>query len=177
VSFLKDGREFSSARLATVQQGPALLTALSLDRRGGDWHIHLDKPADGLFELADLRWRFSVEAKDATAKQLSDNTYELAAGDRRVVIHTTGGTFADMPVTWRTGSDGDTAYVDAVCYHGDKRPFNFHDIPGTKLAAAIELLRRDQSPTDAALAIEPVDKNAIQATWGKLTLKAPMSVR
>lgn len=177
VNLIKDGREFSSGHLSTVQQGPTLLTALSLDRRGGDWHIHLDKPQDGIFELTDLRWRFSVQGRGATAKRLSENTFELAAGDRRVVIHAADGSFAGQPVTWQAGVEGDTARIDAVCYHGEKRPFNFREIPGAKLAAAVELIRRDQSAREESVTIKPLGNNNIQATWDQLTLKAPMSVR
>ena len=178
VNLLKDGREFSSGRLTTRQQGPTLLTALSLDRRGGDWYIHIDRSKDGNFEFADLRLRFSVQGQGATAKKVDENTYELAAGSRRIVIHTTGGnTFADQTITWECGVDGGLAFVDAVCYHGDKRPFNFHKIPGIQLAAGIELLKHDEPASEAKLIVKPVDKNENQFTWGDLTLKAPRTVR
>lgn len=181
VRLLKDGKDFSSGHLTTVQEGPALLTVLSAHANRGDWHISLDRPKDATFRLGELCWRFQVQGKDAAARAVGAGRYEVVCGRRRVVIHTADGEFDGQPVTWESGTEKaeneTVAWVQAVCRRGPKRDVNFRKLGAVRLAAGVELLACDQQPGDEALKIAPADKDAVQATWGKLTVTAPMTVR
>jgi len=181
VRLLKEGKDFSSGHLTTAQRGAALLTVLSAHGNRGDWHISLDRPKDAVFRIAELRWRFQVQGRGAAVKALGAGRYELACGPRRIVLRAADGLFDGAPVTWQSGTEqaGDetVAWVDAVCYRGQAREFNFRALGPIRLAAAAELLTADQKPTDETLNVAPADKDAVRATWGRLTVTAPMTVK
>src|SRR5438045_2860645 len=61
VRVLKAGQDFSSALLYTQQRGQRLLCGMGLATDQGDGHCTLDKPADGIFPLEDLRLRISLQ--------------------------------------------------------------------------------------------------------------------
>ena len=181
VRLLKDGKDFSSGHLMTVQAGPALLTVLSAHGSRGDWHISLDRPKDAIFPIAELCWRFQVQGKDAAVRTLAPGRYELACGDRRVAVHVADGVFDGAEASWESGTekeDGETvAWVQAVCYRGPRRGFDFRKLGAIRLAAGVELLARDQKPSEEMVKVSPADKKAVQATWGRLTVTAPMTAR
>lgn len=139
--FLHDGRDFASMGVRIGQRGPrALATAFALAGQG-DWHPGLDRPKDGTFHADDFRWRFELRGKGVGVETLADGRFALKAGERRMVVHALPGRFAGEDVVWETGRDADAAFVDAVCYRGPRKSFDFRKPPQTLLAAGVELLR------------------------------------
>jgi hypothetical protein len=144
--FLHDGRDFVSMAVATAQQGGRALSVFYPLKNHGDWHPSIDRPKDGTFEAADLRVRYELRAKGAAAEALGGGRFSLAAGARRAVVHTLPGKFDGRPVEWQQGKEGDAVFVDAVCYRGEKKSFDFRSGPAVLLAAAVELLAPGASP-------------------------------
>lgn len=165
IRFLHDGKDFASMGLATAQTGPRALSVVYPLKRRGDWHPSLDRPADGAFAADDFRLRYEVRGRDAAARALADRRFELAAADRRVVVHVVPGRFDGRDVTWTLGRDADRVFLDAVCYHGETRRFDFRRGPETVLAAAAELLRPDEPPTATGPTLAQTPSGTVKATW------------
>jgi len=176
--FLHDDRDFASAFVRSAQAGPRVLSAISLLWDCGDFHMHLDRPADGLFEAGDFRVRYELGGQGVAAKALGDGRFDLSAGARRAVIHTVPGRFGPNEVRWTIGNDQNRAWVDGLCYSGPRQRFDFRALGEVVIAAALELLGSDESPS-AAPAVQPVDDGTYRVTWpvaGGLSLAVPTRV-
>jgi hypothetical protein len=148
IRFFHDGRDFASMAVRTSQQQMRALVLVHALRNAGDWHPTLDRPRDGIFLAEDLRLRFELRGKGVRVESMGEHRFALVAGERRAVIHPLPGRFADADVAWVPGSDQDCAFVDAVCYHGAKREFDFRSPPQMELGGGIELLLRDEPITE-----------------------------
>ena len=138
--FLKDGQDFASVYLRNLQHGPRILSAVNLLSDRGDFHLSLDRPADGLFTGSDLRLRYELTGAGVSARQISAAVYALAAGSRHAVIHTAAGRFASQDVVWQLGEDEGRVFLDAICYSGPEQRFDLTQIGPVLLAAGLELL-------------------------------------
>ena len=74
-NFLKNGREFSSMGLRTAQKKNIALTAFHPLTDRGDYHIHLDHPADQTFHAAELVLRYKLVSDNAEVCVLSDAVF------------------------------------------------------------------------------------------------------
>jgi len=163
--FLHDGRDFASMAVATAQQGGRALSVFYPLKNHGDWHPALDRPKDGTFEAADLRVRYELRAKGAAAEAIGGGRFSLAAGARRAVVHTLPGKFDGRPVEWQQGREGDAVFVDAICYRGEKKSFDFRSGPAVLLAAAVELLAPGDSPAAQSPSLSDLPPSAATAAW------------
>jgi hypothetical protein len=164
--FLHDGKDFSSMAVATAQAGGRALAAFYPLKNHGDWHPSLDRPKDGVFQAADLRVRCELTGKGATVEALGGGQFALAAGGRRAIVHTVAGRFDGRPVEWQPGKDAGAVFVDAVCYRGEKKGFDFNKGPQVVLAAAVELLKSGESPAGQPPALTLTDaKPGVAAAW------------
>ena len=171
--FLRDGKDFASVCAHNAQNGPRVLSAVSLLMDCGNWHLHQDKRDNQTFDAQDFRLRYQLQCPGAQARQLGENLYELSAGDRRAVIHTTPSHFGPFQVTWQLGQEDDTVYLEGICYSGPSRAFDFRSMEDVAVTAGLELLSNDQSPSG------PVESAAVdgklQAAWPtNLSLQAPL---
>ena len=163
--FLHDGRDFASMAVATAQQGGRALSVFYPLKNHGDWHPTLDRPKDGTFEAADLRVRYELRAKGAAAETLGGGRFALAAGAYRAVVHTLPGNFDGRPVEWQQGREGDAVFIDAVCYRGEKKAFDFRSGPAVLLAAAVEVLKSGDSPAAQPPSLSDSPPGAATAAW------------
>jgi len=163
--FLHDGKDFSSMAVATAQAGGRALSAFYPLKGRGDWHPSLDRPKDGIFQAADLRVRYELTAKGATAEALGGGRFAFAAGGRRAVVHTVSGRFNGRPVEWLLGKEGDAVFVDGICYRGEKKAFDFKNGPQVVLAAAVELLKSGEPPAAQPPALTDEKPGAVAAAW------------
>jgi hypothetical protein len=126
--FLHDGRDFASMGVRTAQDHSRALSTFFPIQNSGSWHPSLDRPEAGIFRAKDLRVRCELRGEDVTAKSLGEGRFELAAGKRRVILHTATGRFAERDVSWKIGRDKDRVFLDGVCYTGPDRNFDFRDL-------------------------------------------------
>ena len=163
--FLHDGRDFASAYVRNAQQGPRVLSVVSLLTNKGDFHDHLDRPADGVFEAEDFRLRYELIGMGVTGKPVGADRFELAAGSRRAVIHTLPGHFGPHQLAWELGRDEGQAYLDGICYYGPRRRFDFTEFGDLMIAAGLELLEADQLPAEASLKAGEPREDIYEVTW------------
>jgi hypothetical protein len=168
--FLKDGQDFASAYVTNTQAGQRILSAFSLLTHKGDWHDHIDRPAeDGVFTAEDMRVRFALTGVGAKSSGLGAGRVALIAGDYRAVIHTTGGRFGPHTIHWEFGQDegeGQTcAFVDGICYQGRERVFRFSELGDVVAATGVELLRVGQEPSASRIQTASYGPDAVKVTW------------
>jgi len=149
VRFLHDGRDFASMGVRTVQSGPRLLFAIQSLTNRGDFHISLDRPADGIVRASDLRLRLELHGNGVMSDEPGEGRFAFSAGQHSIVIHTRAAEFAGQPVEWMLGRKEHMVYLDARCYEGPRRAFDFSSRLAVQLAAGLELLRADQPATEA----------------------------
>jgi hypothetical protein len=158
--FLHDGRDFASMGVRTTQENSRALSSFHPVENAGSWHPSLDRPVDGIFRATDLRIRYELRGKKVSVTGLGEGRFELAAGQRRVILHTSGGKFAELDVVWQTGREKDRVFVDGVCYSGLVREFDFRQFR-TEIAVGLELLSEDFPPSTA----QPEFDQRMSPTW------------
>lgn len=171
--FLKDGRDFASAFLRNAQNGPRVLSLLSILTNQGDVYA-FDRPADGLFAASDFRVRFELSGRGVEAAQLSDALYELRAGDRRALIHALPGCFGEHLLRWELGHSEGAVFVEGVCYHGEEQKFDLSRLEQVVIAAGLELLEVNVAPSEVPQLEREAGK--LRCCWPRhhLELQAPI---
>jgi len=139
VRFFHDGNDFSSMGLRTSQDRNRVLCALHSLQRRGDWHRTLDRPADGVFKAKDLRLRLELNGTGVSAHKLPDGKFALRAGNHEMIIYPVESEFAGKAVDWVVKNQKGTAAIEAVCYSGESKDFNFSKPLDVKVAVGIEL--------------------------------------
>lgn len=165
VRFLHDGRDFASMGVSTAQSGGRCLVLVYPLRNQGDWHPGLDRPANGIFQASDFRLRVELTGSGVAVEQLGPGRWALRAGEYRAIVHTLPGRFAGQDIAWKSGSNSQQAFVDAICYQGPSRPFDFHELPEVVLATGVEILLIGQSQTDPAPRLIETKPRTIEAVW------------
>ena len=170
--FLKNSVDFSSGIVTHEQDGPRVLSLLTLAANLGDYHFRLNKPERSVYEAGDIRLRWSLRGAGGSVKQDANGRFILTAGDYRAVIHPARSIFAGQPVRWETGKDEatNTVFVDAVCYSGPTRSFDMIDIgPETYVAAGLELLSAVETVTPSAPETHATDET-VRIHWRNLSV-------
>ncbi len=149
--FLHDEKDFASMGIRSVQNGSAVLSSIHSLSNRGDWHRSLDRTADGFFSATDLRLRYELRGVGVSGEDLGHRRFALIAGEHKVVIHTLPGSFVGQKVVWQMGQGEDFVFVDAVCYRGTERDFDFGNPIEIQLAAGVELLSKDDPTSESPL--------------------------
>lgn len=139
IRFLHDGSDFSSMGLRTSQDRNRVLCAFHSLQRRGDWHRTLDRPADGVFQAKDLRLRLELNGTGVSAHKLADGKFALRAGNHEMIVYPAESDFAGKAVDWVVKNEPGTAAIEAVCYSGESKDFNFSKPLDVKVAVGIEL--------------------------------------
>lgn len=168
--FLRDGQDFATAAIHSVQHGARVLGAIGLYTDRGDYHLHLDRPAAGRFASAELRLRFELRGIGVQGRQLAPELYELAAGERRALIHAPAGSFGGRPVRWELTQLADGIAVDAICATVDDGVFDPAST-SVRLAFGLEILAPGESPAPPQRLNDGA--TAAEAEWNGLRLKLP----
>jgi hypothetical protein len=174
--FLHDGHDFSSACARNAQSGPRILTAVGLLTGMGDAHHQLDPTSDGAFDAEDFRVRYQLVGEGLAGRELGDGRFELSAGSRRAVIHTTPGRFGPHELAWEMEQAERRIYLDGVCYHGPRQRFDPAEFGEVVIVAGLELLRADQLPAALGPAVRKADSEILEAVWpvaGGLEIMTP----
>ncbi len=117
---LKNGRDWASGYLRTVQRGPRVLASFHLLTNQGDSYP-FDRPADGRFEVSDLRIRVQLSGRGVRREHLPGGRHALFAGEWRAVVHPGPAFAAGRDLAWSAGGAGDSVWVDAVVHEGAPR--------------------------------------------------------
>jgi len=166
---LKDGKDFSSGGLLNVQSGNKILTGIRTYVDRGDYHIHLDRPIDGIFKFKSLVLRYELTANESNINNPASDQYELVAGDWKAVITTPPGIFNGAPVRWRSGKTQNKSYIEAVLHEGNEQSLLFDESIFVKLALSTELLRNNQKAVYELLSIN--DNNGVMnVSWQNMSL-------
>jgi hypothetical protein len=171
VRFLKNGIDFASTYISSVQKANRVLSVFSLLTHKGDWHEYFDRPEEGaVWEASDFRIRFQLVGKEVATTALGDLRFELSSGERRLIVHGLPGKFGDHSIEWQVGEekigDDQVAYVDAVCYSGTPKVFHFEETGSVVAGAGMELLKKGDSLAMAELGIEEsLETDAVVAKW------------
>ncbi|GIV77636.1 MAG: hypothetical protein KatS3mg050_2030 [Litorilinea sp.] len=177
--FLRDGQDFASAYLQNAQQANTVLSVISLLNDKGDFHDHLDRPGDGIFEAEEFRVRYELSGVGAMVQPLDIDRFELHAGGFRAVIHTVPSNFGPYTLTWEIDQAEGRACVDGICYRGRRRRFNFAEFKNITIVAGLELLPVGKAPVKGAPKVSTIQPNWAQATWSVgrgLALAFPLQV-
>jgi hypothetical protein len=169
--FLHDGQDFATAGVRAVQRGSRVLAAIGLLTNRGDFHLHLDRPDNGRFQADELRVRCELRGEAVAARQLGEHLFELAAGQRRALVHTPPAMFGSRPVRWTLTQLDDGMAVDGLCAEGP----SILDVENTavKLVLGFELVELDTAP--APMPEVRVQDGRITASWvDDLQLSAPI---
>lgn len=161
--FLHDGRDFASMGVRSVQQGPRVLSMLYPIDDAGSWHPSLDRPADGVFRVNDLRVRLELLGRGVTCSNPGDGRFALSAGDRRAVIHTLTSTFNGRPVEWQVGGGDEHVYLDGLCHTGSEVSLGQFSID---LVFGLELLKKSEGAAAAKPARDSANSGRISWQWG-----------
>jgi hypothetical protein len=148
-----------------AQKGCRVLSAAGMLTDGGDFHLFLDAPTDGLFTAADFRLRYELTAADATAKALGDGCFSLAAADHEAVIHTLPAQFGSHQVSWQIAEHNGQVTLDGVCHSGPSRTFRFKELGSIVLACGLEVLPRGLRPAETAPAVERSSPDELRVQW------------
>ncbi len=176
VELLKDGRAFASGRVRILQNGPRLLLVLGLTSGQGDWHVSLDRPADGRFSAEDLRLRLILNCRSARLTASSaEGPWTLAAGPHRLVAHPGVVLFDGYPGHWQADSTAEGVHLDAILHSGPRRTFAPHELAETCVALGLELLSADQ-PAATAAPQSTTDGNLRRWRWDPVAgeIEAPV---
>lgn len=152
VRFLRDGKDFASMAIKSVQVNNRVLFSIHSLRDRGDWHRSLDRPVGGIFRASDLRIRCELRGKGSRVEALDDGRFALVAGQRQMVVIPADSRFQGNAVRWQCGLDSTfkAVFVDGVCYEGPEREFNFSRLLEISMAVGLSL----QSTADSE--VEPV---------------------
>ena len=139
VQFLRDGKDFASFGVRAIQSDNRILFAVHSLQNRGAWHRTLDRPTDGQFEASDFRLRLELDGKGVRSAKRADGGFALSAGDKEVIVFPAKCSFMGQPVKWECSNHENNAYIEAICYSGEKRVFDFNNLIKMQLAAAIRL--------------------------------------
>ncbi|MEO1009627.1 MAG: hypothetical protein AAFX79_13785, partial [Planctomycetota bacterium] len=107
------GRDFASGCVRQAQHDQDVLTVYGLITGKGNWHGTLDRPADGVFKLERLAFRYELIGADAEAEQTDGHTFLLHADGVGARVVTGPAVIAGQPAEWRSEVRGGCAAV--VC--------------------------------------------------------------
>ena len=169
--FIKDDYDFSSALLASVQEGPRILGLVNFRSPGGDKHISLDPIPDGKFQASRMRLRLDLagEIRDLKA---NGNVATMKVGSAFLGIRVLSSMFGKHPQsTWKADhEDGLTTLSIDLLNSTAPVEVNLHDLGDAYLSFALLMQTKEITTTDLSQAFEMRVKGATGLKWGALAL-------
>jgi hypothetical protein len=176
VRLTHNGRSFASGRVQHAQDGPGALCVFGLTQGRGDWHVNLDRPADGRFELSRLAVHVELRHPQATVQRWGDDRYCLAAGDVAAEVVTGPAVVDGRAGTWQdTSREGVAEVVCGVSLERDEA-VALQALGPTWWAVGVRWLVGEGG--DVAVSAEAVstevDGDQVHVRWGQLAVSAPV---
>lgn len=121
---LRDGHDFSSATIHTVQHKEHILGHITFSTNRGDFHIANDgQPA---YRTKDLRIRFQILGNSAFL-ECSNKRNSIEIAYKQIAIHYQihYAVFDDYQITYQLTNTPDALYFDTILYSGEEIELNF----------------------------------------------------
>lgn len=163
--FLHDGQDFASAYVRNAQHTNRVLSVINMLTDMGDFHHHLDRPADGVFYAENFKVRYELAGQHATGQALGDGLFELCDGAYRAVIQVLPGQFGPYTVVWRIVEEPGMAALEGICYDGIRASFQIEQLGRVVLAAGLELLPVGEAAAPTSIQLEPDRDERLNITW------------
>lgn len=173
VRFLCDGKDFASMGIRTVQRENRILFVVHSLQNRGSWHRTLDRPANGKFKASDFRLQLELDGKAVAAKELPLGRFAIGAGGYEVVVLPAKSEFQGSPVRWEAVNGEHRASIEAVCYSGPKKQFDFNAMIKMQLAAAIILQALPERVEETASPEITQGADRVDVRWDGLRTAAP----
>ena len=145
--------------IRSIQDGPRVLSKFYPIENAGNWHPSLDRPEDGLFHAKDLRVRYELIGEGISLKELGEGQFELSAGPRRALLHTTDS------ISWEDGRSDDRVFLDGIFFSTEVPAKVFVQSLPQEVFVGLELISLSQSPATARPTVSDKDKRA-EWKWG-----------
>jgi len=148
---LKDGFDYSSAVIKTVQEQGNVLAAVNFALDGGDTHLSLDKVKDATIRARDLRLRFEFggepERLSIPDSWQEGSTTEIAGEEVSIRLHVPycrfGGSRGRFEVVRDAGER--TVCLDIVLHHGEETELNFAELGEAVCAFALSMTKTEEA--------------------------------
>jgi hypothetical protein len=183
VRMIKDDRDFASFGMSVQQHERQLLLATYPIAGAGDFHIHLDRPADGQFAARTLLWRFELTSDDATIAETAPGSFLFTSGETRLAMRVGPaiidgrGKLSLENVKWRLGQADRKKFLDIIVYEGERWTFVPENLLDTVLTAAITLHKPGDATSIGQVTVTPSKGDRCIVTCGELALDAPVRAR
>jgi hypothetical protein len=172
VRLLQKGRDFASGVLRSSQAGPDALAVCSLVTNKGDSHDHLDRAADGIFQVEQLALSIELSAPDAQVRADAAGGFTLQAGGRTVAVRPLHAEFGGHEVAWTSARDDHGASVRAIIAGG--APLALDPLALRNVAIAFQLsLDAHACPTARVELGDDTISIRADSVHGDLSLTAP----
>lgn len=172
VRLLQKGRDFASGVLRSAQAGSDVLAVCSLVTNKGDSHDHLDRPADGVFQVEQLALSIELCASDAQVRADGHGGFTLHAGGHTVTVRPLHAEFGGHPVEWTSVRDEHGVSVRAVIAGGAPIALDPAALRNVAIAFQLSLGAQACAPARVEIADDKVLLCADSA-HGPLSLTAP----
>lgn len=165
----KDGKEFSSIGLESVQSGPRVLSHAVAYTNRGDYHLFLDAPAGREFRLRELALGWELIAPDASIRKISDRCFVLSAGNWQIAVSVAPAKFMGEPVELETVETATGVMLRAVLCRGAERTVKIDGKLELSIPFAVEL-----APAGTAVTAHPFEiensETGVGIRWNGLKL-------
>lgn len=167
-----DDRDFASSAFRAAQEGRAVLAVASLVTDRGDFHDCLDRPADGVFHIANLHVAIELAGPGATISEPAPGIFALACAGWQGVVTPHAAVFDTHAIRWVASQYTDKAVLRAVVDDGTALDLNPAAVGEFAIAFSLTL-----EPTGSASAVPCTtvcEAGRILCRAGTLTVEAPL---
>lgn len=176
-SIRHDGdRDFASGAMRIHQEGRSVLALASLVTDRGDFHDGLDRPANGVFRIADLHVSIQLRGPGATIAEPSPGVFTLSCGTWGAAVRPACGIFEDHSISWRAEQRLDEVVLRAVVDNGAPLVLTPAAISAFAIGFTLVLQPAGASEAFAAEAARDTSTVTLRAAspHGPLTVTAPL---
>ena len=106
-----------------------------------------------------MRVRYELIGEGVSLKELGEGQFELSAGPRRVLLHTTDS------ISWEAGRSDDRFFLDGIFFSTEVPAKVFVQSLPQEVLVGLELISLSQSPATARPMVSDKDKRA-EWKWG-----------
>lgn len=166
--FIKDGYDYSSAKLLASQNEGRILAGICFASDGGDLHCNLDRIQDATVEASDWRLRIELHGQlevPQLPKSFSTETpITFALGDgATVAIRIPWVEFGGVEPRWEVTQENGKTGLDLVLYHGAPRRFIFDNNFPCGMGFALSM--GESEPTHLAAVRFNISENRLELQW------------
>lgn len=171
---IKDGYDFSSALLTTVQRQGRVLGLINFRNPGGDKHISLDMIRNGEFDCGRLFAELDIEGlPEGFRHSLDGDSLRLESPLLAVRFQLLGARFGTHKPKVEASTSGQslTATIDFKPPATGKRKIRWSEFREAWMAFALEVAEPGAGPADVPAEATPAGKGLVRLKWGDLEME------